>query len=638
MGVALSLAVALSSVTATQARHSELLQSQLNGVSSEVSSTVNSIQAPLVAADRVAESVQQLNAFRLVVSSQVGSDLAFRSMLLFDMSGAHQRLIASLGAPSDFLAAPAREQRQLLTRFAPGNSLAVVALWRAPVRALGFVEYLPGAPFPRALYAETTVPADSKLVISSSSALYGLDFAMYLGSSTVRRTLIESTVRTPVRGVTASTTVPFGTQFVTVISVLKGAEAAQLFAGTPRSILLWGSLLALLCAVAVQWFAHRRQLAAGHVLHSTQQLHAERTVSQTLQRALLPDEYLEFDGVEIAAAYRAGTANLEVGGDWYDAIGVDEDTVVFAVGDVSGRGLRAATVMSSLRHAIRAYAVRGDDPATILQGLGPLVQIERDHCFATVLIMKLTVSSGVLTVASAGHLAPVIGDESGSRLIELHVSPPVGVNSGSVVSALTTTLSRGALLLAYTDGLVERRSELIDDGLGRLVRSVDPTAPSIDRLIDSLMETMVPATLGDDVAVLAVRTLVGDRVRSYSRQFAGDALAVEHSRRFLERVARSLSTQILDAAVLTLSELATNAVVHAQSPFRVRVDVTATGSLRLAVTNTGGTAPVARASTAGESGGRGLLIVGQMAQRWGVEISHDLSSTTVWAEFDGVEI
>ena len=128
----------------------------------------------------------------------------------------------------------------------------------------------------------------------------------------------------------------------------------------------------------------RRRTHAEFLAEQNARLFSEqRSVAQTLQHSLLPEQLPDFDGLELAVRYVPGVDGVEIGGDWYDVIGRDNGDIIFVVGDVSGRGLRAATVMASLRYAIRAYAAQGDDPAIILAKLAKLIDIVRDGHFAT---------------------------------------------------------------------------------------------------------------------------------------------------------------------------------------------------------------------------------------------------------------
>jgi serine phosphatase RsbU (regulator of sigma subunit) len=173
------------------------------------------------------------------------------------------------------------------------------------------------------------------------------------------------------------------------------------------------------------------------------------------------------------------------------------------VGDVSGRGLRAATVMASLRYAIRAYAAQGDDPAAILVKLAKLIDIVRDGHFATVLCGRVNVAERMLTIANAGHPNPLLIDATGAQFVTTNVGPPIGVPGGTY-APINVAIPAGATLLTYTDGLFERRGENPDIGLARL-RQAAGTEQPLDDLLDGLLRGMAPVGSQDDTAILGMR-------------------------------------------------------------------------------------------------------------------------------------
>jgi serine phosphatase RsbU (regulator of sigma subunit) len=201
--------------------------------------------------------------------------------------------------------------------------------------------------------------------------------------------------------------------------------------------------------------------------------------------------------------YVPGADGVEIGGDWYDVMGVDDGGIVFVVGDVSGRGLRAATVMASLRYAIRAYAAQGDDPAAILVKLAKLIDIVRDGHFATVLCGRVNVAERMLTIANAGHPNPLLIDATGAQFVTTNVGPPIGVPGGTY-APINVAIPAGATLLTYTDGLFERRGENPDIGLSRL-RQAARTEQPLDDLLDGLLHGMAPVGSQDDTAILGMR-------------------------------------------------------------------------------------------------------------------------------------
>jgi serine phosphatase RsbU (regulator of sigma subunit) len=217
----------------------------------------------------------------------------------------------------------------------------------------------------------------------------------------------------------------------------------------------------------------------------------------------LPEELPEFPGLDLAVRYVPGVDGVDIGGDWYDVIGVDDGRVVFVVGDVSGRGLRAATVMASLRYAIRAYVAQGDPPATILVKLTKLISIARDGHFATVLCGLIDVEGHTVTFANAGHPKPLIVDADRAEFADTPVGPPVGVTTTEYES-VTVVIPPNGTLLAYTDGLFERRGENPDTGLARLRGAVAGDQP-LDGLLDGVLRFMTPDGGHDDTAILGMR-------------------------------------------------------------------------------------------------------------------------------------
>jgi serine phosphatase RsbU (regulator of sigma subunit) len=207
--------------------------------------------------------------------------------------------------------------------------------------------------------------------------------------------------------------------------------------------------------------------------------------------------------LDLAVRYAPGAEGVDIGGDWYDVIVVDGGRVLFVVGDVSGRGLRAATVMASLRYAIHAYAAQGDDPATILTKLSQLVSVERDRHFATVLCGVVDVAEHRVTTVSAGHPSPLVVTPEGADFLTTPVGPPIGV-TGSPYVATDAHVPPGATLVGFTDGLYERRREHPDIGLGRL-REASRGFDSLDDLLDGLLEKMAAGGGADDTAILGIR-------------------------------------------------------------------------------------------------------------------------------------
>jgi hypothetical protein len=228
-----------------------------------------------------------------------------------------------------------------------------------------------------------------------------------------------------------------------------------------------------------------------------------RRQSHTLQRALLPDDLPEDDWFDVAGRYRPGTDGDEVGGDWYDAHYSETGELTFTIGDVAGRGLEAAAVMGQLRSAIAALELDRHGPAVVLDRLDRVRTRNDSH--ATVLYGSLA-KDGRLRYSSAGHLPPVVITAGGASILPTKPAPPVGMRTHVGARLHEHFLARGDAVVLYTDGLIERRGQLIDDGLARLQQAassmIDATA---DEIADGLLHTLISDDSDDDVALLALK-------------------------------------------------------------------------------------------------------------------------------------
>jgi serine phosphatase RsbU (regulator of sigma subunit) len=289
---------------------------------------------------------------------------------------------------------------------------------------------------------------------------------------------------------------------------LVGAPTTQLAgglsAGLPWIVLGVGVFVSLLSASTVEYVVRRRQLAEELARENGRLYVEQRNIAGTLQHALLP-EVPNLNGVEVAARYFPGVAGIDVGGDWYDVIQAEGDRFVFVVGDVSGRGLRAATTMASLRYATRAYVAQGDGPATVLTKLGQLVDFQSDHQFATVILGAIDGASRRVTLASAGHFSPLLVTGSEARFLDVPVNPPVGIDGNGPLAEACFTVPDGATLVGFTDGLVERRGEHLDVSLERLRHAAQGAGGPIEGVLDRLASELIPDGATDDVVILGLR-------------------------------------------------------------------------------------------------------------------------------------
>jgi PAS domain S-box-containing protein len=253
---------------------------------------------------------------------------------------------------------------------------------------------------------------------------------------------------------------------------------------------------------------------AALALDSARLYAGQHEVAVTLQRSLLPQSLPSLPGWDLAARYLPGAAGTEVGGDFYEAVIRLDGRLVFAIGDVMGRGVRAAAVMGQVRAALRGYALEGHSPATVLRRLNVMVTAMEDSSIVTCLVGTLDLSNGEVEMACAGHLPPVRASAAGAcRVLSLDtVGPPLGV-LGAQYGPTRTRVPIGGALVLFTDGLVEAREQPVDDGiatlcsiLGDVLEPSAGDAASAEEVCAAAVAKMGrgDATV-DDVAILAIR-------------------------------------------------------------------------------------------------------------------------------------
>lgn len=248
------------------------------------------------------------------------------------------------------------------------------------------------------------------------------------------------------------------------------------------------------------------QLAADRAALAVQSLRSreDHAAAAALQRGLLPTALPVVDGVEVAARYVPGAG--QVGGDWYDVFPLPWGELGVVVGDVAGSGLGSAVVMGRMRSALRAYALEFPDPADVVRKLDQKMQYFEGEVMATVSYALLDPASGRLRISSAGHFPPVIA-APGRRgaLAEIAVDAPIGITDAPRRQVTTLALVPGAVLCFFTDGLVERRTQPLDDYITLLCETVSPHAPP-ESVCASVMRALVGSEhSGDDIALLILR-------------------------------------------------------------------------------------------------------------------------------------
>lgn len=229
----------------------------------------------------------------------------------------------------------------------------------------------------------------------------------------------------------------------------------------------------------------------------------ERRIAETLQRALLPSSLPTVPGLEMAARYLPGGAGENVGGDWYDLLLLPDRRVGFALGDVMGRGIRAATSMGQVRMAFRAYALEHDAPGEVLGRVSRLlVKTDPGH-FSTMVYLTLDLDEGAGVMARAGHPPPLLVSAEGKAdFLEITHSPPLVGIGPTDYDETRFEMGRGDTLVLYTDGLIGRRQ--LEAGMDRMRAVAAHASGNAEALCDLVLEQM-PLDAEDDVAVLAVR-------------------------------------------------------------------------------------------------------------------------------------
>ncbi|MEU2393476.1 SpoIIE family protein phosphatase [Streptomyces sp. NPDC007369] len=400
----------------------------------------------------------------------------------------------------------------------------------------------------------------------------------------------------------------------TVGVCLVGWDAEHRFGPEERS------LLTVTAGLAGQALVRAHALDAGHEL------------ATMLQRSLLPRTLPELPGGVAVARYLPATAGLEVGGDWYDVIPLRDGHVAFVIGDVQGHSAAAATIMGQMRTAVRAYAVEGHPPDVVVARANRLLVGMETDLFATCGYVDLDMEEGLARVVRAGHLPPVLRHPDGvTEQMAVEGGPPLGVLADAEFPMTEAGMAPGTLLVLLTDGLVESARLPLEEGMRRvcdLLAAADPAGAG--GVADELVVGV--GRRDDDVALLLLRYdgTAGRPMRSHWTVWRLPK-AVMHARRFTTRTLRSWGVvEELDAALLVVSELVTNAIAHTQG--EVGMDLTlAADRLRIAVNDASPRSPVKPVSVSWEStGGRGLLIVEATTMAWGsVPLS---GGKQVWAE------
>jgi anti-sigma regulatory factor (Ser/Thr protein kinase) len=345
---------------------------------------------------------------------------------------------------------------------------------------------------------------------------------------------------------------------------------------------------------------------AGQALQRAWRFAREHDLAVRLQRSLLPGALPAIDGVGLDAHYLAGAVAVEVGGDWYDAVRRPDGLVELCVGDVSGRGIGAATVMGTQRSTFRAYAYECDSPAAIVQRM--LRHLEGDAQMITLAAVGIDPYTAELSYSRAGHPPPLLLDLGTGRVECLNGAgaPPLGMAEAGDVVEERIQLPDRCILAMYTDGLIERRGLNLDDAIAVfedvLGAGGDDAAELVSLVADRLGDP------DDDVALLVV-AFDASRTR-FEVELDADPSVLAGLRRRLRGwlIRRGFDRDEASEVLLAVSEACNNAVEHAYGGshglLRVTAEVQA-GELEIIVEDRGSWREVEPR----DDRGRGMLLI-----------------------------
>lgn len=379
------------------------------------------------------------------------------------------------------------------------------------------------------------------------------------------------------------------------------------------------------------------QVQATDRLRESERRHRQAAV--TLQRSLLPQRLENPDDLIVAAEYLPGGTDAAVGGDWYDVIRLGAGRTALVIGDVMGRGVRAAAVMGQLRTALRAYARLDLPPHEILQLLDETAMEIDATQIATCAYAVYDPGEGVLTYSTAGHLPPLVrgGDDAIHKLDDAN-GPPLGTGGSWPHTSGRIVLEPGSTVVLYTDGLVERRGEDLDEGIDTLGRALASSTGEPEVVRDHLIAQMrLPDDHDDDMALLVLQ--LPRREGAQARLFRtaeldllGGSEVAARGRAFTSGVLASwqVGEELREMGVLAVSEFVANALTHGAAPMRLRLRRT-DKRLIVEVSDADDHVPRRRRAGADDESGRGVAIVATIAKSWGSRLTDE--GKTVWCEF-----
>jgi serine phosphatase RsbU (regulator of sigma subunit) len=513
VGLVITASVAWTAWTLNRHNEHRLLEVQTRQAAAVLSSSILSLRDPLETALQIESATGgSTTHFDQFTATIVGPGRPFVSAVLWTSDGSTWTPVRSVGA-RPLMALYSTRALTLIRRAATSPTFVVAPVPANGPRRIGYAVVDPKNPG-TAIYAERAIPVNRVVPVESGSAFSDLDFATYLGTATTLSSLATTDLpldRLPISGDAVRVAIPFGNSRVTLVAAPRGPLGGALGGALPWVFLVGGAVVVTGSAFVTYQLVRRRRGAeqdARTIAGLYGQLDGlygeQRSIAESLQQALLPQRNPSVPNLEIATRYVAGTDGMDIGGDWFSLIEISEHRFAFVVGDVSGKGVGAAAIMARLRFTIRAYLTEGHPPEVVLEMCSRQLSVNEDGHLSTTLVGMGDTVSGVITLANAGHLNPLLVSDTAAGFVTTEVGLPLGVAPASY-SATTVRLASGSSLIAFTDGLVERRGESIDTGLDRLLRAAGGPVPAVDQLLSNLVATLGPNGSDDDVAMLAFR-------------------------------------------------------------------------------------------------------------------------------------
>jgi PAS domain S-box-containing protein len=354
----------------------------------------------------------------------------------------------------------------------------------------------------------------------------------------------------------------------------------------------------------------------------------EHAIAVAVQRSLLPREVAVSDEVAVAVRYLPASPGLEIGGDWYDVMRLGPRELMIAIGDVVGHGLQAAATMGQLRNATRAYALESSSTSEIVSRLNAFVSRFQDGEFSTLFVGRIDLERRVLEYTNAGHPPPLLRRPDGETVwLDEARAFPIGVEEGSPCPSATVELEPGTLLFMYTDGLVERRTRSLEEGLAALQTVIEESADDPETLVEEVIDGVVDdaAEHADDIAMLTFRFLPepGLQLRlERDPEQAGELRA--RLQDWLEQMGATPDENF--DVTLACSEAFANAIEHPLGAADSSIDVegaVSNGELTITVRDYGGW----REHRLREEGGLGLPLMNSLMSA--VDVKRRPEGTTV---------